>query len=142
MGKFRFLEDVAIADVAFLAEGKTLEELFATCARATFEVMANTKKVEPKEVLKIELKHNELDKLLFDWLAELIYLKDAKEMFFGKFDLKIEKKNKYILSGQVFGEKIDYKKHKVKVDVKAVTLHLFEVKKLRNNWRAKVVLDI
>lgn len=79
---------------------------------------------------------------MFDWLAELIYLKDAKEMFFGKFDLKIEKKNKYVLSARVFGEKIDYKKHKVKVDVKAVTLHLFEVKKLKNNWRAKVVLDI
>ncbi len=142
MGKFRFLEDVAIADVAFEAQGKTLEELFATCALATFEVMADTKKVEPKEKIEIELKQDEIDKLLFDWLAELIYLKDAKEMFFGKFDLKIEKKNKYILSGQVFGEKIDYKKHKVKVDVKAVTLHLFEVKKVRNNWNARVVLDI
>ena len=52
MGKFKFLEDVAIADAAFLAEGKTLEELFAICATATFEVMANTKKVEPKEVFK------------------------------------------------------------------------------------------
>jgi len=142
LGKFRFLENVAIADAAFEAQGKSLEELFATCARATFEVMANTKKVEPKEKIEIKLKQDEIDKLLFDWLAELIYLKDAKEMFFGKFDLKIEKKNKYILKGQVFGEKIDYKKHKVKVDVKAVTLHLFEVKKVRNNWNARVVLDI
>lgn len=142
MGKFRFLEDVAIADVAFVAEGKTLEELFATCALATFEVMADTEKVESKEKIEIELKQDEIDKLLFDWLAELIYLKDAKEMFFGKFDLKIDKKDKYILRGQVFGEKIDYKKHKVKVDVKAVTLHLFEVKKVRNNWNARVVLDI
>ena len=142
MGKFRVLEDVAIADVAFVAEGKTLEELFATCALATFEVMADTKRVEPKEKTGIKLEQDEIDKLLFDWLAELIYLKDAKEMFFGKFDLKIEKKNKYILSGRVFGEKIDYKKHKVKVDVKAVTLHLFEVKKVKNNWQARVVLDI
>lgn len=142
MGKFRFLENVAIADAAFEAQAKSLEELFATCAKATFEVMANTKKIEPKDVIKIELKHNELDKLLFDWLAELIYLKDAKEMFFGKFDLKIDKKNKYVLSAQVFGEKIDYKKHKVKVDVKAVTLHLFEVKKVGNNWNARIVLDI
>lgn len=142
MGKFRFLEDVAIADAAFEAQGKTLEELFATCALATFEVMANTKRVEPKEKIKIELEHEKIDNLLFDWLAELIYLKDAKEMFFGKFDLSIEKKNKYILRGQVFGEKIDYKKHRVKVDVKAVTLHLFEVKKVRNNWKARIVLDI
>jgi SHS2 domain-containing protein len=142
LAKFRFLEDVAIADAAFEAQGKTLEELFATCALATFEVMAQTKRVEPKEKIKIELEHDKIDALLFDWLAELIYLKDAKEMFFGKFDLKINKKNKYILKGQVFGEKIDYKKHKVKVDVKAVTLHLFEVKKLKKNWKARIVLDI
>jgi SHS2 domain-containing protein len=142
LAKFRFLEDVAIADAAFEAQGKTLEELFATCALATFEVMAQTKRVEPKQKVKIELEHDKIDALLFDWLAELIYLKDAKEMFFGKFDLKINKKNKYILKGQVFGEKIDYKKHKVKVDVKAVTLHLFEVKKLKKNWKARIVLDI
>lgn len=142
MGKFKFLEDVAIADAAFEAQGKTLEELFATCALATFEVMAQTKRVEPKQKVKIELEHDKIDALLFDWLAELIFLKDAKEMFFGKFDLKIKKKNKYILKGQVFGEKIDYKKHRVKVDVKAVTLHLFEVKKVKNNWKARVVLDI
>jgi len=142
LGEFRFLEDVAIADAAFVAEGETLEDLFATCALATFEVMADTKRVEPKEETEIKLQHDELDGLLFDWLAELIYLKDAKEMFFGKFDLKIEKKNKYILRGQVSGEKIDYKKHRVKVDVKAVTLHLFEVKKVRNRWQARIVLDI
>jgi len=142
MGRYRFLDNVAIADAAFEAYGKNLEDLFSTCAKATFEVMAQTRRVEPKEKVKIELKQKSLEALLFDWLAELIFLKDFKEMFFGKFDLRIEKKSEYILRGEVFGEKIDYKKHKVKVDVKAVTYHLFEVKKTKNNWKAKVVLDI
>ena len=34
------------------------------------------------------------------------------------------------------------KKHNLKVDVKAVTLHFFEVKKTAKGWFARVILDI
>ena len=141
MGKYRFLEDVAIADSAFEAEGESLEELFEACAQATFEVMADTQTVKAKKKEEIELKSENLDELLFNWLAELIYLKDFKTTFFSKYEIKIEKPNGYKLRASVWGEKIDAEKHKVKVDVKAVTYHHLEVKKTGNKWIAKVILD-
>ncbi len=141
MGTYRFLEDVAIADAAFQAEAESLEELFALCAQAAFDVMADTKTIEPKSKEGIELAGENLDELLFDWLAELIYLKDLKSMLFSRFDIEIRKKNGYSLKASIWGEPADQKKHRVRVDVKAVTYHLLEVKKEDNKWTARVVLD-
>jgi SHS2 domain-containing protein len=141
MGKYKFLEDRAIADAAFAAEARSLEELFETCAQATFEVMAETKTIEAKDKEEIQLKADDLEELLFGWLAELIYLKDLKTMVFGKYKIKIDKPDGYKLRASVWGEPIDPKKHKVKIDVKAVTYHLLEVKKTNDKWSAKVILD-
>jgi SHS2 domain-containing protein len=141
MGEYRFLEDVAIADAAFEAEAESIEELFQTCAQATFEVMADTKTIEHKHKENVELVGENLEELLFDWLAELIYLKDSKSMLFGKFEVKIAKKDGYRLNASIWGEPADQKKHQVRVDVKAVTYHLLEVKQTGDKWTAKVVLD-
>ena len=142
MGKYKFLEDRAIADAAFEAEGESLEELFEACAQATFEVMAETKTVKPRNKEEIQLRSDDLEELLFNWLAELIYLKDLKTTVFSKYEIKIEKPDGYKLQASVWGEPIDAEKHKVKVDVKAVTYHLLEVKKTDEKWTAKVILDI
>jgi SHS2 domain-containing protein len=142
MGKYRFLQDMAIGDAAFEAEGESLEELFEACAQATFEVMAETKTVEARDQEEIRLESEDLEGLLFNWLAELIYLKDLKVTAFSKYRIKIDKPNGYRLEASIWGEPIDVKKHKVKVDVKAVTYHLLEVKNKDNMWTAKVILDI
>jgi SHS2 domain-containing protein len=42
----------------------------------------------------------------------------------------------------MFGEPIDLNKHELLVDVKAVTMHLFEVKKLNGEWFARVIVDV
>jgi SHS2 domain-containing protein len=141
MGKYRFLEDVAIADSAFEAEAEGLEDLFRTCAMALFDVMADTSTIEPESKEDVELAGDNLEELLFDWLAELIYLKDSKSMLFGRFEIKIEQADGFKLTASVWGESIDQKKHRVRVDVKAVTYHLLEVKQVDDKWIARVVLD-
>ncbi len=141
MPKFKFLDDVAIADAAFIAYGKTLEELFESCALATFEVMVVTKGIKPEQKEEIMIKDQNLDDLLFDFISELIYLKDVRKIFFSKFDLLIRKYKDYKLTGTVWGEKIDYKKQEIKRDVKAITYHLLEIKKSGDGWKAQVILD-
>jgi SHS2 domain-containing protein len=141
MGTYRFLEDVAIADAAFEAEAESLNELFRVCAQATFEVMADTGSIEFRHKEQVELTSTSLEELLFDWLAELIYLKDAQSMLFGKFEVDVQENEGYRLSASAWGEPADQKKHKVRVDVKAVTYHLLEVKKSQSKWTARVILD-
>ncbi len=139
---YRFLEDIATGDAAFEAEGKTLEELFIEAAVATFEVMVDTESVEPKITREIVLKNESVGNLLFDWLSELVYLKDAEAVLFCKFNVDIKKNDVYELKASVSGENIDQQKHSLRSDVKAVTYHMFEVKNTGKNWTARVILDI
>ncbi len=139
---YRYLEDIATADAAFEVVGRTLEELFRDAAIATFEVMVDTKSIEPGITREIELKNEAVDNLFFDWLSELVYLKDADALIFSKFDVSIKKNDFYELKATASGETINQEKHTLRSDVKAVTYHMFEVKKTGENWTARVILDI
>lgn len=139
---YRYLEDIACADAAFETVGGTLEELFRDAATATFEVMADTKTVEPVLTRKIRIENETVDGLLIDWLSELVFIKDSESLLFSVFDVNIRKNDIYVLKGAAKGEKIDRGKHKLRSDVKAVTYHMLDVKKTEDIWTARVVLDI
>ncbi len=142
MEEFVFLDEIATADVAIEARGDTLEELFSASAKATFAVMVDTKGVRPKAKKEIRLENQEIDRLLFDWLAEIIYLKDSEYMVFSKFDIRIQGNSSYCLNAEVFGEEINQSKHELRCDVKAITFHLFDVHKKEGKWIARFILDI
>ncbi|MAG52720.1 MAG: archease [Nanoarchaeota archaeon] len=137
MKKYKFIDHTA--DVMFEAYGNNLNKLFENAALAVFEVQCDLKKVKRVVKRKIKLKNDDNEKLLFDFLEELIYLKDAKYLVFSKFSVKIKDNQ---LEAVIEGEKINPDKHELKVDVKAVTLHHFSLKKTKNGWKAIVILDI
>lgn len=139
---YRFLEDVAIADVAFEAEGRTLPELFEASALALTEVMIDLDGLSPVLSHEISLTAGDLEALLFRWLAELIYLKDSTCLLFRRFQITIREEAEWQLQATVWGDRIDYGTMPLKLDVKAVTYHMFAVERIRDGWRAQVVLDI
>lgn len=139
---YKFHEDVSMADIAFSAEAPSLEKLLEDAALATFEVMAPLGGIEPKESRDIKIEADSAEKLFFEWIEELIYLKDADSMLFSKFEIHVEKAGKWKLKAKAWGEPIDQEKHKTVVDVKAITYHHFSVKLEAGKWKAHVVLDI
>lgn len=116
-----------------------MNELFANAAIATTDVMVERKSVGKKLKKVIELQNEKTDNLLFDFLEELIYLKDAEELLFKEFKVAVKDGG---LKAGCWGEKINREKHKLKLDVKAITLHKFEVKKTAKGWKAVFILDI
>jgi len=142
MEEFIFLDDIATADVAIESRGDTPEELFSASARATFEVMVDTGDVQPEIMKVVHLENPEIDGLLFDWLAEIIYLKDSEAMVFCKFEIKIRKDKDYCLDAEIYGEEINQSRHELRCDVKAITFHLFEVYEKDRKWIARFILDI
>ncbi len=142
MEEFIFLDDIATADVAIESRGDTPEELFSASARATFEVMVHTGDVQPEIKKTLHLENSEIDGLLFDWLAEIIFLKDSEYMVFCKFEIKIKKDKVYCLDAEVYGEEINQSRHELRCDVKAITFHLFEVYEKDRKWIARFILDI
>ena len=143
--KYKFLEDVAIADIAYEAYGKDLNELFENSAFAIFELSANLETVDANKKLEIKLENEKLENLLYDFLSEILFLKDSKYMVFKKVKVTIkenEKNNKYKLKAILEGDTINSEKQQLENDIKAITMHMFEVKKEKNNWKATVVVDI
>lgn len=141
--RFRFLENVATADVAFEAFGKTLEEAFSNAALAMFEVETDVKKVKSKIKKELFIQAENKEALLFDWLSELIFLTEKENMFFSKFDVKIEKiDDKLKLIAEIYGEKIDKDKHELRTDVKGVSYHMMQIEEKPNQCKVRVLLDV
>ena len=143
MKKYKFLEDVAIADIAYEAYGENLNEMFENAALAIFELSADIKTIESKEKVEIKLEHEKIDNLLYDFLSEILFLKDSKYMVFKDVEVSINEKNKkYYLTSILMGDTINPEKQHLENDIKAITMHMFEVRKGKNNWIATVVVDI
>lgn len=141
---YEFLEDVATADIAFRAWGQGLEETFAAAADATINVMVEElDSVQGREEREFNLQNDALDMLLFDFLQELIYYKDSERLLLRVPQIQIEKKDKiYLLRATARGERLDPDRHHTRVDVKAVTLHRFQLEQTDRGWEASVILDI
>lgn len=141
---YEFLEDIAIADIAFQAWGKTLEELFITAGDATINAMIdNLEAIQLKETRTFNLDNDELDMLLFNFLQEFVYYKDSELLLLRAQQVQIEEKNsQYYLTAVTQGERLDRERHEERVDVKAITLHRFQLEKTDDGWTAMVILDI
>ena len=141
---YHYLEDIGTADIAFEATGRDLAELFSDAADATMNVMIdNLDAIEPRETRHIELSSDGIEMLLFDFLQELIYFKDAERLLLRVRDVPIEERDeKYFLKAKAAGEPLDAARHYQRADVKAVTLHDFSVEKENAGWKARVLLDI
>ena len=139
-----YLEDIATADIAFEAWGKTVEDMFKAAAEATMSVMVeDLNTINPKEQKVLSVKDEAIDLLLFQFLQELIFYKDAEDLLLRVENLHIKKEdNRFLCSAEAYGEKLDAGKHALNVDIKAITFHRFEVKQTARGWKATVVLDV
>ncbi|OGI64311.1 hypothetical protein A2642_02115 [Candidatus Nomurabacteria bacterium RIFCSPHIGHO2_01_FULL_39_10] len=140
---YKFLDHTA--DVMFVAKAGTLPELFEQCAMATEETMVDIARVKQKVSEKILVEEKSIEQLLSSFLDELVFFKDYKQLMFSKFEIEIAELGGgrgFELKCIAHGEKLDLTRHNPKVDVKAVTMHLFKVEQVSSGWKAQVILDI
>ena len=138
---FHFIENVTRADIAFEATGKTLSELFASSAQAVIEAMANPKTILPKITKKIVKKEETVESLLFEFLEEIIYLKDVEGMVFSDVLVLVNEKT-LEATATLHGDHINTKTQELHQDVKAITMHYYKVEHKNQEWRTQIVLDI
>lgn len=142
---YQFRGDIAHADVAFDASGGTLEELFSAAAEATLKVMVeDPTAVAATDEIRIFIAEESLDMLLFEFLNELIFYKDARRLLLRPKRLEIVEQGEgnYQLQGTLQGEEIDPGRHRLDTDVKAVTMLRLAVRQVFESWQATVVLDV
>jgi SHS2 domain-containing protein len=141
---FHYLDDVTAADIAFFARGESLAQLCAAAWEATTGVMIDLPgELVPRVRTPLRLEAVEPDLLLHDLLEELVYLKDAKRLLLLLDSCRVEQEcGLWRLDAVGVGEEIDPERHRLGIDVKAITWHRFEVRRDDNGWQATVVLDV
>jgi SHS2 domain-containing protein len=142
MGRYEFLEGMVLADCALELQGDSLDDLFATGARAVAELMVDPATVEATEERTVALEAASLDLLLHDWLAELIWLKDAEQLVVTDADVQVRDRSPCRLTARLRGGIIDPSRVALRADAKAVTFHQFALEPAGTGWRARVVIDI
>ena len=146
MKPFEYLEHTA--DVKFRARGRSLEEAFENAALAMLGAMIDPATVRIEETWPVEMESESLENLLYEWLSEILYLFEVELAVFSEFEVALEEGDgRWRLSGRVGGERVDPARHFFETEVKAVTLHQFEIKKEAGEggdevWTAQVVLDV
>jgi SHS2 domain-containing protein len=141
---YKIREDVATADIAFEAWGTNIEEIFRAGADALVGIMIdNPESIAKSERRNVNLSDTETDMLFFDFLNEFIYFKDAEQLILRPEEISITDEGlQKTISAVLAGEILDPGRHHMHVDVKAVTLHLFNLSKDDGGWKAFVILDI
>ena len=79
----------------------------------------------------------------FQFLQKFLFFKDARQLLLRPQNITIQhQNNRFNLTAQCAGEKLDPQKHDLLTDVKAVTLHRFRVEQIDNQWHTTVILDV
>jgi SHS2 domain-containing protein len=141
---YEFVDELTVADIAFRAWGRDLEETFVAAADAVMNAMVeDLDAIQPRHTRMLRVEHEALDMLLFNFLQELIYYKDAEQLLLRVPQVRIaDDRQPYTLDATAVGEPIDPNRHRMRVDVKAVTLHHFSLTQTERGWEATVILDI
>jgi SHS2 domain-containing protein len=139
-GKKRFEILDHTADIGLIVFGEDLKTLFENAGEAFFHLITDLRRVRENEERRIELKGESLERLMVDWLNELLYLHDVESLLFKKFE--VEAVGDEGLRAKAKGEPFQEGVHVIKTGVKAVTHHQIQVNRESGGWRAQVILDL
>ncbi len=134
------------ADFGIRVYGKSLKALFLNAAEAMFTLMLEATKKRPPFKRKniknfiVNKQGNDLEEIFVAWLSELLYLFSAESLVMNK--VEIEKLDANLIQAQVSGDIFDKEYYRINTEIKAVTYHELEVKKVDSGYEAQVIFDV
>lgn len=137
------------ADVKIVAYGNTPKRAIEALILGMLNVIYDIDKVEKKDQKEIELEANDILEVIFELGTKILDMFYVDKFAIGDIrvkNLRRVKKGKekvwYVRIG-IFGEKYDMNKHGFKKEVKAVTYHNLDIKRIRKAyWVATMVVDV
>lgn len=135
---YRFLPHTA--DVLVELESDTLAGLFDEATCVVHRLLAGSSTIARREQHTLSLTAAAPDELLHHYVRELLTLFQVKT--FVPADIVLHEFHPTGLTGTVYGEKFDERKHHPQPEVKAVTRHLLAIEQIDSGWRGSMVLDL
>ncbi|MBI5020067.1 MAG: archease [Ignavibacteriales bacterium] len=128
------------ADLGIEANGNSLADAFIQAALGLMSVIVDPDSVESIISKNIHITADDKEQLLVKWLSEILYLYDGKKFISKEFQILLF--DDVELNGIAIGEPFSASKHKMRVDVKAITYHQLVVEKNDERGKVRVFLDI
>ena len=138
MKKYEFFDHTA--DMGLRIYGSSLAGLFENAGCALFDVLTDTGRVKPRQTRRFELRRDNVEELLVEWLGSLLYEFDTRGLLFSEFS--IEHIDSLSLAASAHGEHFQPSCHELKTAVKAVTYHGLSIRQKNGLWQATVVIDV
>ena len=128
------------ADLGIRVSAADLNTLFIEAGKGLFSVIVeNLNDVHKNQERIIEIAGTDKEYLFFDWLSELLYCFETEHLLCSEFDVTVSETG---LKAKVRGEAVDFQRHLLSHEVKAVTYHCLNVEQTSRGWEAEVILDI
>lgn len=120
----RFEEIEHTADVGIRAYGDTADELFEAAAQGMFSLIADLDTVKPKGEVEVRVSGEGLPRLFVNWLSELLVVHETQNVLLCRFEARVRGGR---VQGRAWGERIDKRRHELRIALKAVTTHRLRV---------------
>jgi SHS2 domain-containing protein len=127
------------ADVAVEATGATLDDVFAAVADGLTEAHCEDVPKGVGERFDFGVAAESREALLFDYLDELIYQRDVREVLPADHEVRVEGNGEWRVDASARGvplEAVDAR------EIKAVTYSEMALEETSDGWRAYVVFDV
>jgi SHS2 domain-containing protein len=138
MNCFRLLEHTA--DMGIEAQGEDLATLFRQTALGLRQIITSCTDIQPQQEFFVEVQARDREELLINWLSELLFLFEVWQLLPAEF--VIDSIDDCRLQAWVRGESLDFERHYLEREVKAVTYHQIKVEQVVDGWRAQVFVDL
>ncbi|MES0446520.1 MAG: archease [Desulfobacterales bacterium] len=136
--KYRLIDHTA--DFGLHVYGSDSKELFANAAYAMFDLITDVGKLEGLDDCNIQVEGDDWPDLMVNWLRELLYFWNGKEMLVKTADILSLSESD--LSAIVKFDQYAPDRHIIKTEIKAVTYHQIQVISGPSGWDAKIIFDV
>jgi SHS2 domain-containing protein len=137
----RFFDHTGDIGVALSAE--SLPVLFREAARAFTTTLVGSAPINRASTHHVSLTAAELDDLMVDWLGEVHYLFEVRNLLAADADVSLEPTSGgWQLEADVHVEPYDEDRHQLQILIKGITYHRLHVEQTPDGWQTDVVFDI
>ena len=128
------------ADFGLQVFGSDSQELFSNAALALFDVITDMDVLEGRNSCNITASGEDWPDLMINWLREVLYLWNGKEMLVKSVQILSLSENN--ISAKIYFDAYMPDRHIIKTEIKAVTYHQIQVKSSPSGWKAQIIFDI
>jgi SHS2 domain-containing protein len=128
------------ADFGMQVFGSDSQELFSNAALALFDVITEMDVLKGCNSCNITASGEDWPDLMINWLREVLYLWNGKEMLVKSVQILSLSENN--ISAKIYFDAYMPDRHIIKTEIKAVTYHQIQVKSSPSGWKAQIIFDI